>query len=68
MPIFEYKCNKCGHKTEFLEKSTSKGKHVCKTCGSSDTVKLFSGFAVGQSSKGNDSCSTGTCPTGTCRF
>jgi len=67
MPIFEYKCDKCGHKTEFLEKSNSKGKHICEKCGSSDMQKLFSGFSVGQSSsQGNDSCSTGTCPTGTC--
>jgi len=66
MPIFEYKCNKCGHKTEFLEKSGSKGKHVCERCQSSDLQKLFSGFSVGQgnksSSRGNESCPTGTCP------
>ena len=66
MPIFEYKCQKCGHKMEFLEKSGNKSKHVCEKCGNPDTQKLFSGFAVGQSSKGSDSCSTGTCPTGTC--
>ena len=66
MPIFEYKCKKCGHKTEFLEKSAGKNTHICEKCGSSDTQKLFSGFAVGQSSKGSNSCPTGTCPTGTC--
>ena len=68
MPIFEYKCNKCGHKTEFLEKSDSKNKHICEKCGSLNTQKLFSGFAVGQSSEGRNSCSTGACPTGTCGF
>ncbi len=62
MPIFEYKCNKCEHKTEFLEKSNSKGKHVCEKCGSSDMQKLFSGFSVGQSNQANSSCPTGTCP------
>jgi len=66
MPIFEYQCNKCGHKMEFLEKSGKKNKHVCEKCGSLDTQKLFSGFAVGHSGKTSDSCSTGTCPTGTC--
>ena len=66
MPIFEYKCSKCGHKKEFLEKSNSKCKHICEKCGSSDMQKLFSGFSVGQNSQGSDSCSTGTCPTGTC--
>jgi len=62
MPIFEYKCKKCGNKTEFLEKSDSRGKHVCKKCGSSDMQKLFSGFSVGQSSQSGSSCPTGTCP------
>jgi len=62
MPIFEYKCNKCGQRTEFLEKSGGKGKHVCEKCGSSDMQKLFSGFSVGQNGNKNDSCPTGTCP------
>jgi putative FmdB family regulatory protein len=65
MPIFEYKCNKCGHKAEFLEKSGSKDKHLCEKCGSSDMKKLFSGFSVGQgssTSQSSDSCPTGTCP------
>jgi len=66
MPIFEYKCNKCGHKMEFLEKTSSGRKHVCERCQSSDLQKLFSGFSVGQGNKssprGNESCPTGTCP------
>jgi len=64
MPIFEYKCNKCGHKQEFLEKSGGKNKHVCKKCESSDMQKVFSGFSVGQgntTSQSSDSCPTGTC-------
>jgi len=61
MPIFEYKCNKCGHKMEFLEKNASGRKHVCERCQSSDLQKLFSGFSVGQSSQGSNSCPTGTC-------
>jgi putative FmdB family regulatory protein len=66
MPIFEYKCNKCGHKMDFLEKSGGKGKHVCEKCGSPNMQKLFSGFSVGQGSRGSDSSTTGICPTGTC--
>jgi putative FmdB family regulatory protein len=61
MPIFEYRCNKCGHKAELLEKRASKTKHVCEKCGSSDMRKLFSGFSVGQGSQGGNSCPTGTC-------
>jgi len=61
MPIFEYRCNKCGHKMEFLEKNGRKNKHSCAKCGSSDIQKLFSSFAVGQSNKAGGSCPTGTC-------
>jgi putative FmdB family regulatory protein len=61
MPIFEYKCNKCGHTTEFLEKRGGKNKHVCRKCGTSDMQKLFSGFSVGQSNQQKNVCPTGTC-------
>ena len=62
MPIFEYKCQKCGHKIDFLEKSSGKIKHICEKCGSSKMQKLFSGFSVGKVDQSNNSCSTGTCP------
>ncbi len=76
MPLYEYQCKKCGHVTVFLEKSDAKGPHKCEKCGSTQTEKIFSSFAVGQSSSGSSSssscstgtCSTGTCPTGTCPF
>ncbi len=63
MPIFEYKCKKCGYITEFLEKSGGRNKHVCEKCGSSDVKKVFSAFSAGNSSK-STSCPTGTCPLG----
>jgi len=64
MPIFEYRCNKCGHKSEFLEKSGGKNKHICEKCGGSDMQKLFSTFSATSRSKSgdSDSCPTGTCP------
>ncbi len=62
MPIFEYKCSKCGHKTEILEKRSSKRKHICEKCGSYEMQKLFSGFSVGQTGQPGGSCPTGTCP------
>jgi putative FmdB family regulatory protein len=62
MPIFEYKCQKCGHKMDFLEKSSSKDKHICQKCGSSQMQKQFSGFSVGKTDKPNSSCHTVTCP------
>ncbi len=64
MPIFEYRCNKCGHITSFLEDTDSREDHVCKKCGSKNTQKIFSAFATGpgKSSSDSSSCPTGTCP------
>ncbi len=65
MPIFEYRCRKCGHTMEFLEKGSSKRKHTCEHCSSSDLQKLLSSFATGHSSS-STSQNNGSCPTGTC--
>ncbi len=65
MPMFEYECQKCGHKMDFLEKSSSKDKHICEKCGSDNMKKLLSGFSV---SVGAGSSSGSSCPTGTCPF
>jgi putative FmdB family regulatory protein len=64
MPIFEYKCSKCGHQMEFLEKTNSPKKHSCEKCGSNKLKKLFSTFSATSGSKpdSSDSCPTGTCP------
>ncbi len=45
MPIYEYKCQKCGGQSEFLENSGKRTKKTCEHCGSSDLQKLFSIFA-----------------------
>ncbi|MHC4726570.1 MAG: FmdB family zinc ribbon protein [Planctomycetota bacterium] len=69
MPIFEYKCNKCGHTMEFLEKTRTPKKHKCQKCGTSDILKLLSGFAVGQSKSAAptcESCPSGPSPTSAC--
>jgi len=63
MPIFEYRCKKCGHVTSFLERSGGRKVHPCEKCGSKATEKTVSTFAT----KSSDSSSTGSsCPTGTC--
>jgi putative FmdB family regulatory protein len=75
MPIFEYKCNDCGHTMEFLEKQAGKStrlmadKHICEKCKSENLQKLFSGFSVGRSEPPTPGCRTcpgGPYPTGTC--
>ena len=63
MPIFEYRCRKCGQVMEFLEARDSRETHVCKRCGSRDTEKILSTFAT---KSGSSSSNSLTCPTGTC--
>lgn len=71
MPIFEYKCGKCGHVMEFLEKTSTPPKHTCEQCGSADVNKLLSGFAVGRSKSTGAACescpSLGPCPGDICQ-
>jgi putative FmdB family regulatory protein len=46
MPLFEYRCEKCGSTTEFLEKADARGAHACAKCGSTQTGKMFSAFSA----------------------
>ncbi len=62
MPMFEYRCRKCGHVTAFLEPSSGPQVHVCEKCGSKSTEKIFSTFTA----KSGGSSSVSSCPTGTC--
>jgi len=76
VPVFEYRCQACGHVVEFLEKGRRGPKRVCPRCQSPDLKKLLSGFAVGQSAKptsppclscpGGGPCSTDGCTPGQC--
>ncbi|MBN1393167.1 MAG: zinc ribbon domain-containing protein [Sedimentisphaerales bacterium] len=65
MPIFEYKCVKCGSISEFLEPHDSKQPRVCLDCGGRELVKQLSTFAFrvkeGES-KRCKSCSDRSCP------
>ena len=71
MPIFEYRCGKCGHFMEVLHKSLNGKAPACEKCGAK-TAKLLSGFAVGRASAAPacDSCSSlpacGGCSGGSC--
>lgn len=62
MPLYEYRCGKCGHITEVLERADSSARHACERCGSRRMEKLISTFGVGPSGEQ----SGGSCPTGTC--
>jgi putative FmdB family regulatory protein len=66
MPIFEYKCGKCGQVSEFLESANKKIEHVCEHCGSDDMSKMLSTFAPMAKQRGTggkcDSCPEHKCP------
>jgi len=60
MPIYEYKCQKCGHKFEKL--IFKKERVKCPKCKSTFIKKLISNVNItGKSSKGSES--SNTCPT-----
>lgn len=61
MPIFEYKCRKCGHKFEKLV--FGKEEIKCPKCQSTFLDKLFSTFSVSakSGSKNSKSCQKGVC-------
>jgi len=46
MPIYEYKCGKCGARFEMLVSSFSK-RVKCEKCGSTRVKKLMSTFSSG---------------------
>ena len=65
MPIFEYKCNKCGEDFEKLVFGSQAVK--CPRCDSGDVRKKFSTFGMSgvqnPGSSGCGSCSSGSCST-----
>ncbi|MEA3427771.1 MAG: zinc ribbon domain-containing protein [Thermodesulfobacteriota bacterium] len=67
MPIYAYKCNKCGGIFDHLALSFSEPAPKCPNCGAKNPKKQLSAFSVGSNQSGDiSSCPTGTCPTGTC--
>lgn len=63
MPIFEYKCGKCG--AEFEKLVFGDREVTCVKCGSADIRKKFSVFGMSgvenPPSSGCSSCSSGSC-------
>jgi putative FmdB family regulatory protein len=65
MPIYEYKCSKCGRISEFLENSGSPVAKKCAHCGSEKLEKRFSTFSARVAdgpSKKCHGCSDFKCP------
>jgi putative FmdB family regulatory protein len=51
MPIYEYRCDACGHQEEFLQKVSDKPVAVCPKCGKRKLKKMLS--AAGFQLKGS---------------
>lgn len=62
MPIFEYRCQRCGKVFELLQKTVAQGKQACPVCGSGELKKVPSCFAVGHGQERASQCPT--CPMG----
>jgi putative FmdB family regulatory protein len=62
MPIYEYKCRKCGTKFEMLQRMGATNDGVsCPKCGASKPTKQFSVFM--SSGASSSECESGVCPT-----
>lgn len=69
MPIYEYKCNKCGNRFEqIVFPSDDENSFECGSCGSKDISRLVSAFSHGSSSDSGSglgsSLSSGCSPSG----
>ena len=70
MPLYEYRCKKCGTCFEQLVSLADRDTGIeCPQCGAKRPDRLLSSFAVGKAkttsaAAGAGSCAT--CPTGTC--
>ncbi|MCD6521239.1 zinc ribbon domain-containing protein [Candidatus Calescamantes bacterium] len=63
MPIYTFKCKKCGNEFELLVGiSSNKMGQKCPKCGSKEIERLLSSFSVGKPNSSSTSCPTGTCP------
>ena len=54
MPMYEFKCGKCGHQFEelLMASEVETGKVKCPACGSKLVEREFSAFATGGGSTG----------------
>ncbi len=70
MPVFEYRCQACGKRTEDLVLAGDMADYVpeCSHCGSHDLSRLLSAFAAHGGDKGaaslDGTCGMGACETG----
>lgn len=66
MPLYEYECEKCAERfEELVSRGEGAAEPSCPACGSRQTRRVQSSFAVGRPSAPASSC-TSCCPGGSC--
>lgn len=64
MPIYEYRCEKCGENFDlFLRSATEEPEPKCPKCGSTDVNRAISLFGIGGTS-GRSTVSAASCGPG----
>ena len=66
MPLYEYRCNRCGACFEHLARSSSSPAPICPKCGHHKTSRQLSSFSASIRGSSGSACSSGTCSTGAC--
>lgn len=72
MPLYEYRCNECGHHFEVLVRVEQSAEPFCPECGHDRVARQLSVFKASTATPGNDvefvcpsmdgTCSDGNCP------
>ncbi|RLE10204.1 zinc ribbon domain-containing protein [Candidatus Aerophobetes bacterium] len=57
MPLYRYKCSRCGEEFVRLIRAQDKEEIRCDKCGSSDLERLISKFSIGRGKTGKNSSS-----------
>ena len=68
MPLYEFRCQKCGHVFEELVRTDGGEPGACPRCGARKPVKLLSAFSARAGGGSSSGAASGSCPTGTCPF
>lgn len=69
MPLYEYRCEKCGQTCELLMRNSNDTPEACPKCGAASLTKIMSSFAVGPAVPSSPAPSCGSCASaGSCPY